>query len=243
MNEGIPKTESKKVKTDHVPERSLEISGEMIEKVLMSPEFIKTLQKTISMVMKHHREIGFSIIKEKKTNLFHYSKPLGGITENVTMIDVGITEIGDKLKRKKLEHEDWFIFGTFHFHGYEYKVKEKKVIIPSGSDMDNLFSNRQIYNFPSIQMIAGLLSEKDIEVLIYQESGNAYNMLKKSFVQEELNDVLQELFESNATQDEVIQELQKFGFKAGMVIFENGQLTKESIKFVRSLGVNPKVGL
>ncbi len=243
MNEGVPKIKKleNEKKINQGLENSREISGEMIEKALTSPEFVKTLKKTIDMVLEHRREIGFAIAKDGKEDSFYYSDPIGGMTDNETRISEAFSEIEDKLEKKNIERSDWFPFGSFHFHRYQSNDRERKVLIPSWLDIESTLVYREkITDFPQVEMIGNLLSKADVRVLIYQESANAYSMLRKPFVQEELENSLRGLAEDDASrgvsQEEVIQELKKYGFNAGMVNFKNGRLAKENRDFIHSLG-------
>ena len=73
----------------------------------------------------------------------------------------------------------------------------------------------------------------EIEILLYIEP--EYSLLKTPNILRELNDTLLELFHENASQEEVVQTLKRYRFKACMIYFKNGKLTKESIDSVRLL--------
>ncbi len=225
MDEGIPKPKTPEQKT-------FQVSIEKMISLFQSSEFRNALKETVRMIVLHRREIGFVIVKDIKGKKFYLSKPLGGDEESSIAMGYAMDDLKERLEKKgKYEDENWFYFGDLHFHGYE-KSSFPETIIPSSADIQ--FSSTRETKFPSINIIANLISENEVVALLYQSPAH-YQLDEQIYIQEELCDSLPELRASNATQEEVLNLLIKYGFKAGIVTFKNYELSEDSLQFIRSL--------
>ena len=206
---------------------------------LTSPEFEKTLQKTTTLVLNHNREFGFVIVKEKASDKFHYSRPIGGSEDDNTALSVALEEAGGALENKGL---DWFRLGSLHFHGYEAGDRRLWALIPSRVDISSALEEGEEFEIPQIEMIASKLSKTEVMALVYRAPAT-YSLFEKPAMRQELDLTLLELWRKNGPQQEVIKALQRYGFKAGIISFRNSKLTKESRNFIRSLGTEVETGL
>ena len=213
----------------------LPISEEFLQSLYGSPAFIEKLKTTMDLVGKFNgREFGFVVYKDRDSDQVWIGKPAGGKSEDE--VDMGFQH---KEMRSRLEKahptNPAFVISKLHFHGN--RGFSGQIIVPTGSTRDlgaasaDRGWNESVIGFgqPPIEII-GMNDREEADLLIFQEPMN-YRPMHRPAIRDEIDLTLQELSSSRtAIQQDVMDALRHYGYKAMLAETAGQRLRDEDLK-------------
>ncbi len=186
-----------------------EISKDFLKEILISPKFNSAFKETVDRYNTHHREFGFSILKNPNSNELWYGEVVGGKNDYTVDLSKSTESIITKFHTQGTEHHE---FMNLHIHPYHYG----EMAIPTVHDGDLQDGNKfRIYShiieeadfiFPQISLIA-VPNPKNINILAYRES-----LRHNPFDYKNILDELDESFEDVNNQEEVVRLMRNAGY-------------------------------
>jgi hypothetical protein len=222
------------------PER-LRVSAEFLERLYGSRSFAQKLTETMHLVGKFDgREFGFVIWKDRDSDGSWMTQPAGG--EFDAEVDMGAQHKELALRLEK-QHPNKVVvrLSKLHFHGI--LGRDANILVPSGTELDlgaasadrdwNAF--RAGVDLPSIEMIGLLDPQGEAQVLVFQEP-LGYRPMHEPAICDEIDLTLEELAQSSSTtQQDVIEALRHYKYKASVLKTSGGSLRDEDLKNLSKL--------